>query len=172
MEREALMGGDVVVLRPLERTMLPDLFAVLADPSVARWWGEYDMARVREEYAEPDDAVVYLVEVEGDVAGMIQYAEESDPDYRSASIDIALKAPFQDRRFGPQAIRLLARHLFEVRGHHRITIDPAADNRNAIAAYESVGFQRVGVMRQYERGPDGTWHDGLLMELLVGELRE
>jgi aminoglycoside 6'-N-acetyltransferase len=26
-------------------------------------------------------------------------------------------------------------------------------------------------MRQYERGPDGTWHDGLLMDMLAGELR-
>jgi aminoglycoside 6'-N-acetyltransferase len=26
-------------------------------------------------------------------------------------------------------------------------------------------------MRQYERGPDGTWHDGLLMDLLPAELR-
>jgi aminoglycoside 6'-N-acetyltransferase len=25
-------------------------------------------------------------------------------------------------------------------------------------------------MRQYERGPDGTWHDGLLMDLLAEEL--
>jgi aminoglycoside 6'-N-acetyltransferase len=29
----------------------------------------------------------------------------------------------------------------------------------------------VGVMRRYERGPDGTWHDGLLMDLLPEELR-
>jgi aminoglycoside 6'-N-acetyltransferase len=27
------------------------------------------------------------------------------------------------------------------------------------------------VMRSYERGPDGTWHDGLLMDLLATELR-
>ena len=26
-------------------------------------------------------------------------------------------------------------------------------------------------MRQYERGPDGTWHDGLLMDMLASELR-
>jgi aminoglycoside 6'-N-acetyltransferase len=25
-------------------------------------------------------------------------------------------------------------------------------------------------MRRYERGPDGTWHDGLLMDLLADEL--
>jgi aminoglycoside 6'-N-acetyltransferase len=34
-----------------------------------------------------------------------------------------------------------------------------------------MGFKRVGVMRLYERGPDGTFHDGLLMDLLAGELR-
>jgi aminoglycoside 6'-N-acetyltransferase len=28
----------------------------------------------------------------------------------------------------------------------------------------------VGVMRQYERGADGSWHDGLLMDLLAAEL--
>ena len=36
--------------------------------------------------------------------------------------------------------------------------------------YERLGFRRVGVLRQYERGNDGTFHDGLLMELLRGEL--
>ena len=65
---------------------------------------------------------------------------------------------------GPEAIRLAARCLFEVRGHHRLTIDPAAENLRAIHAYERVGFRPVGVMRQYERGRDGTWHDGLLMD--------
>ena len=52
-----------------------------------------------------------------------------------------------------------------------LTIDPATDNEAAIRAYERVGFRKVGVMRSYELGPDGTWHDGLLMELLAGELR-
>jgi aminoglycoside 6'-N-acetyltransferase len=33
-----------------------------------------------------------------------------------------------------------------------------------------VSFRPVGVMRQYERGPDGQFHDGLLMDLLRDEL--
>ena len=62
------------------------------------------------------------------------------------------------------------RLLIDERGHHRITIDPAATNAAAIRAYEKVGFRRVGVMRSYERDADGRdWHDGLLMELLAGE---
>ena len=67
---------------------------------------------------------------------------------------------------------MVCRYLFDERGHHRITIDPAADNVHAIAAYEKVGFRKVGVMRRYERGPDGTFHDGVLLDLLPEELVE
>jgi aminoglycoside 6'-N-acetyltransferase len=59
------------------------------------------------------------------------------------------------------------RHLIDDRGHHRLTIDPAAANERAIRCYEAVGFVRVGVMHQYERADDGSWRDGLLMELLA-----
>jgi aminoglycoside 6'-N-acetyltransferase len=55
-------------------------------------------------------------------------------------------------------------------GNHRFTIDPAAHNIAAIRAYEKVGFRPVGIMRKYERAPDGTWHDGLLIDLLADEL--
>jgi aminoglycoside 6'-N-acetyltransferase len=69
-------------------------------------------------------------------------------------------------------VRRVTIQLVEERGHHRITIDPAVDNVAAIRAYEKVGFKPVGVMRRYERDVDGDgWHDGLLMELLAGELR-
>ncbi|MEX0783831.1 MAG: GNAT family protein [Dehalococcoidia bacterium] len=166
------LRGASVTLRPIGTGDLPALLEILVDPTVARWWGNYDLARVTEEYADPgDDTVAFIIEVDGNVAGLIQYGEEDDPDYRHASVDIALVAAFQNRGAGPDAIRTLARYLFGERGHHRLTIDPAAANANAIRAYESVGFRRVGVMRQYERGADGRWHDGLLMDLIAGGLR-
>ena len=90
--------------------------------------------------------------------------------YRYASVDIAIRSEWQGKGLGPDAIRALARYLIDERGHHRLTIDPAAHNLNAIKAYERVGFKPVGVMRKYERGLDGTWHDGLLMDILADEL--
>jgi hypothetical protein len=30
----------------------------------------------------------------------------------------------------------------------------------------------VGVMRRYQRDPDGSWHDGLLLDLLPEDLTE
>ena len=103
---------------------------------------------------------------------MIQSYEETDSMYRHAGIDISIRSPWQGKGLGPEAIRTLARFLIDERGHHRLTIDPAAHNTNAIKAYERVGFRPVGVMRKYERGPDGKWHDGLLMDMLAEELRD
>ena len=40
-----------------------------------------------------------------------------------------------------------------------------------IRAYEKGGFRPGGIVRRYERDPDGTRHDGLLMNALLGEFR-
>jgi aminoglycoside 6'-N-acetyltransferase len=64
----------------------------------------------------------------------------------------------------------LARHLVRDRGHHRLVIDPAAENERAIRAFERVGFRRVGVQRKVELAEDGSWRDGLLMDMLAEEL--
>jgi aminoglycoside 6'-N-acetyltransferase len=122
--------------------------------------------------AGDDQSALLVVEDSGRIAGGIQYHEEQDPMYRHAGIDIYLSAAFQGRGTGRLAIALLAGWLFTERGHHRITIDPAAANEQAIRCYTAAGFRPVGVMRQYERGPDGGFHDGLLMDLLRGELNQ
>lgn len=167
------LRGPRVTLRPLAETDRGVLRAILAQPEVARWWGDPSAdAAVDEWLAEDGDSVGFAIELDGRVIGSIQYAEETDPGYRHAGIDLFLDRDHHGRGLGPEAIRTLARWLHEVRGHHRLTIDPAAANERAIRAYERVGFRPVGIMRSYERGPDGTFHDGLLMDLLAGELRE
>jgi aminoglycoside 6'-N-acetyltransferase len=108
--------------------------------------------------------------VSGETVGLIQYFEENEPDFRHANIDLFLGEGARGRGLGPDAIRTLARYLVGERGHHRLTIDPAADNAAAVRAYEKVGFRAVGVMREYWRSPEGTWRDGLLMELLARDL--
>lgn len=73
-------------------------------------------------------AWLLVVEFDGQVAGGIQYHEEHAPMYRHAGIGIFLGTSFQGRGIGPEAIGPLVGFLFERRGHHRITIDPAAAN--------------------------------------------
>jgi len=165
------LAGETVRLRPATVADAARLTEILNDPGVAEWWGQYDLDRVRNEVVDPGDGtVVFAIEVDGEVIGLVQYGEEPEPDYRHASIDIFLHPTWHGRGFGSDAVRTVAHYLFETRGHHRITIDPAAHNERAIRSYRRVGFRPVGVMRRYERGPNGVWHDGLLMDLLREEL--
>ncbi|MEP7105272.1 MAG: GNAT family protein [Chloroflexota bacterium] len=159
-----------MVLRPAVEADLPALLAILEAPEVAQWWGTADAAELRAQLGEAEDQML-IATVDGEMAGLLLCHEETDPMYRSAGMDIALAPAFQGRGLGQDALWALARFLFEERGHHRLTIDPAAANARAIATYRKLGFRPVGVMRQYERGTDGTWHDGLLMDLLRPEFQ-
>jgi aminoglycoside 6'-N-acetyltransferase len=168
---EASLDGEMVRLRPVRDDDIAELARIRRTPEVHHHWrgGDDLVAAVREDLAEPD-SVPYVIELGGRVVGWIQWQAEEEPDYRHASIDIYVDPAVHGRGVGTDAVRTLARHLVVDHGHHRLTIDPAADNAAAIRAYEKVGFRTVGVMRQHERGSDGTWHDSLLMELLADEL--
>jgi aminoglycoside 6'-N-acetyltransferase len=123
------------------------------------------------EGAGEEDGVYLTIERDGRVAGLIEFHEENEPDFRHAGIDVFLATECHGQGLGADAVRAVARHLIEERGHHRVTIDPAASNERAIRCYERVGFRRVGIMRRYWRDPAGEWQDGLLLDLVAGELR-
>ncbi|OEJ24028.1 GNAT family N-acetyltransferase [Streptomyces agglomeratus] len=163
--------GAQVVLRPPTADDIPVLAAIRARPEVhAVWRGGDDLvAAVTQDLADPD-VTTLVIEHAGRTAGAVQWGEERDPDYRHANIDIYLDPEVHGRGLGTDAVRTLARHLITDLGHHRIVIDPAADNAAAVRCYTKAGFRPVGIMRDYERGPDGTWHDGLLMDLLASDL--
>ena len=162
-----MLRGERLQLRPLGRGDLEQVDRINRDPAVARWWrpGEF------QSWPLDDDAERLVICVESEVAGLIQSAEETDPDFRHAAIDIFLSSRLHGRGLGTEAVTVLARHLFDNRGHHRLVIDPAVANKAAIRCYERVGFRPVGVMRRYGVDPEsGEWGDNLLMDLLSDEL--
>jgi aminoglycoside 6'-N-acetyltransferase len=143
------LRGERVTLRPLEAADVPHLAEIAAEPEVARWW---------------------LGLTEEDRSRRPVLTKTPSFDYRHASIDLFVATAWHAQGLGADTVRTLARWLSEARGHHRITIDPAVVNERAIRAYERAGFRRIGVMRRYERGADGDWRDGLLLDLLREDL--
>jgi aminoglycoside 6'-N-acetyltransferase len=136
-------------LRRLEVGDAPALRRILNAPEVWRWWGDVEPAPAFP-LSDDHDVVRFVIEVDGAVAGLVQFGEEADPKYKHASIDLFVDLLVQER------------------GHHRMVIDPATKNAAAIRCYEKAGFRAVGVMRRSERDADGRgWHDGLLMEVVV-----
>ena len=156
-----------MILRQMTESDEAELRRIHSTPEVARWWGAPEEGFP---WSDEPESTRLTIEVDGKVAGMIQFYEEREPSHRHASIDLFLDPALHGRGLGTEAVKGLVRMLIEERGHHRITIDPSVGNGAAIRAYEKAGFSPVGVMRRYERNPDGSgWRDGLLMELLAGE---
>ena len=164
------LRGEHVVLRPLRAEDAPRLADLAADPEVARWWPNLREPELVRKAKGTRDAKAFAVLLDEEPIGLVQYHEDGDPEYRHAGIDLFLGTPYQGRGLGTDTVRTIARHLIDDRGHHRLTIDPVAHNARAIRCYEKVGFRPVGVLRKYQRDPDGTWRDGLLLDLLAGEL--
>lgn len=165
-----ILQGRLVQLRLATEEDIPELVRIRQTPEVFAFWrgGDDLEAAVHEDFAEPD-STGYVIDFDGRIVGWVQWQEESEPDYRHASLDIYVDPAVHGRGVGTDAVRTMCRYLLQDRGHHRLTIDPAADNTAAIRAYSKVGFRPVGTTRRSERGPDGTWHDGLLMDLLAEE---
>jgi aminoglycoside 6'-N-acetyltransferase len=163
------LKGESVTLRPLADDDLEPLAAIINEPSSARWWGEAEEPeRLRENLRMDGDA--WSIELDGELIGWLGFVEETEPEYRAVSFDITIAERVQGRGLGPDALRAAIRWFADERGHHRFTIDPNVANERAIKAYAAVGFKPVGVLRRAEL-VDGEWTDGLLMDLLIEELR-
>jgi aminoglycoside 6'-N-acetyltransferase len=164
-----ILRGARIMLRPAGPQDAARLAEIQAEPEVARWWGAPDVAELERQLTGERADRTFAIELDGAVAGMIQYWEEEDPEARHAGIDLYLTRSAQGRGHGREAVALLARHLHTDRGHHRIVIDPAVDNLPAIRCYTAAGFSPVGRMRRAWRDPAGMWRDVLLMELVFDD---
>ena len=126
-----VLRGKRVLLRPGRPEDADRLLRIQNEPEVVRWWGSVDIEEeIGEEFIGADDG--FVLEADREVVGAIEYCEENEPMYRHAGIDIFLTTSRHGQGLGTEAIRVLAWYLFEERGHHRLTIDPAADNTVAI----------------------------------------
>jgi phosphoribosylanthranilate isomerase len=156
----AELRGRQVVLRPIDPDDAEALRTIHVTPEVAAWWGDMDPGFP---FDEPQ-STRFTIWVDDRVAGLIQYGEEDEPEYRHAWIDVFVDPELHGRGVGTDAVVTVRDHLIGERGHHRVTIDPSLDNVAAVRSYEKAGFRRVGVMRAADRVSGGQWRDALFME--------
>jgi len=164
-----VLVGERVTLSPVVPADAARLREIRALPEVARWWEDPPS---RWPLDDRSSAVRFTVRLSGreEIIGFVQYEEESSSAHRCASLDVFLDPAVHGGGLGVDTVRTLARHLVEDRGHHRLMIDPAVDNLQAVRCYTLAGFRPVGVLRSYERDRGGGWRHGLLMDALAGEI--
>ena len=122
-------------LRPVHADDTTTLRAILATPAVARWWhapgrrlpvrprGRTRGAGRSRSRTRPSSGRA------GAVIGIVQAYENPDPDYDESGIDVFLAPSVHRRGLGREVVALVRDWLVDVRGHHLVTIDPAARQR-------------------------------------------
>ena len=100
-------------------------------------------------FAVGDTRAFALVRIVADEAELLTIATR--PEHRRQGLARALMANLHE---------IAARH-----GATRCFLDVAADNRAAIALYESLGYDVTGRRAQYYRRADGTQTDAIVMTL-------
>ena len=151
-------------LEPLDVRHVARLRELHQQPGVLQWWGPMEPGFP---FDEPESTRFAIV-ADGEVVGLIQWGDESTDDTRHAYIDIFVGDDSAGRGIGTAAIQQLIRLLIDQHGYHRIILDPAVENEQAIRSYEKAGFRRVGVLeRSYKEHESGEWRDELIMELVV-----
>ena len=166
MSATGTLQSERTTLRPTTQADQEQLRIIRSTPQVRTWWDDTD---------EDDGwwlssaaATRLAVVFDDQVIGMIQWYENADAEFPHAGIDIFLDPAFHGRGLGKEAVRRLLHHLIDDRQHHRVVIDPAANNAQAVACYRACGFRDVGVMKFYQHHrSSGSWYDGLLMEYVV-----
>ncbi len=135
IEHPPTLRGKRVTLRPLAEDDLPALLRIVTEPGVREWWVGYDAESLRRDMFDGPETTPFAIELGGELVGAIMATEELDPHYKHASIDVTVDARHLGQGLGTDALRTLIRYLIDQRGHHRVTIDPAAANERAVAAY-------------------------------------
>jgi diamine N-acetyltransferase len=169
---EAILSTPRLTLRPHRESDTPRLIELLDDPPLARNWATRDPARARAESTA--NTRLFTVEHAGAPIGAIACQRFATAEQAHTGIDALLGAPAWECGLGAEAMLALVEHLFATCGARRLTADPDAQDRRAIAVYEKVGFRHVGVLRQYrssvdQSAADRSANDAVLLELLAGD---
>lgn len=157
--------GQLTVVRPATDDDADLLVAWHLDPEVSRYWDDetFTHEEMLANLARPNvDA--WIVEADGEPVGYLQsWWDEPGPKEGGGGLDMFLVPGARDRGLGPDAGRALARHLLDVEGWTRVTVDPYVSNERAVAAWRKAGFRDVEVREELDEHHTAPW---LLMQFV------
>jgi RimJ/RimL family protein N-acetyltransferase len=132
-------------------------------------WSPYAAVDPADDRRGPAPAAAEFSIVElasGELAGQIALWG-IDEHNRMAHIGIELRPVSRGRGLGMDAVRVVCRYGFALRGLHRLQLETLTDNHAMIAVAEKLGFTREGATR------GSSWMNGRFMDdVIFGLLAE
>jgi RimJ/RimL family protein N-acetyltransferase len=126
-------------------------------------------AEIERSQAEPDEFGRFVIEVDGEPAGLMGF-EIANRRSRIANLgSLAVHPSFRGQRLSDRAAELFQRHLIFDLGFHRLQLEIYGFNDRAQRHAERAGFVREGVRRKaYWR--NDQWVDGVIYGLVREDL--
>ena len=158
-------------------------------PLYARWYGDEEIWRLTSWAASPlspaaaerlfedrelsstDDSFAIHLKDEEDPIGVVSLMNISEANSSAELSVIVGTEEARNKGLGTEAIRVILQYAFETLSLERVGLSVFDFNEPAIAAYEKLGFEREGRIRQAIRR-DGEFHDAILMRVLASGWRE
>ena len=180
LRRSRKLVGEGVELRRHERANYP---------LYARWYGDEEVWRLTSWMAEPmrraaverlfedresssmDDSFAVHWEGEDEPVGVVSLTNISQANSSADLSVIVGDEKDRDQGLGTEAIRILLGYAFEDLGLNRVALSVFEFNETAIYAYQKLGFEREGLLRQ-ALWRDGGFHNAILMSVLAHDCRE
>jgi len=127
------------------------------------------LVEVARGHAEPDAFGLFVIEVDGELAGTMRF-ERANRRSRIADLGgLAVHPDFRGAKVADTAARLFQRLLFDELGFHRLQMEIYRFNERAMRHAERAGFTREGIRRKaYWRNDE--WVDGVLYGLVAEDL--
>jgi RimJ/RimL family protein N-acetyltransferase len=176
-------GNDMTVLTSQRLTLRPPVaedakarFKLGNFPEIHRLFGgaSNTFRPLTEEAAEAwvgmllRDKHAWVILYDGKLVGSIRLSDVNPADRRATLLVGILDPDCLGKGIGSEAMRLVAGYAFDTLKLHRIFVRVIAFNDRAIAAYQKIGFQLEGRLRE-AAFIDGTYYDDLMMGLLEHE---
>ena len=175
--KQRMLHGALITLRARAASDVEILHAELYDDVAVRvradsrpWLplppGPASPYRVPDQPTEHAGAALFSVAelASGDLAGEA-LLWGIDLHNRSAHVGISLRPACRGRGLGTDAILVLCRYAFAIRGLHRLQLETLTDNEAMIRVAQQAGFTREGVTRGSD-WVNGAFADSVIFGLL------
>jgi len=162
-----LIEGRRLRLRRTNETDLPYIMALQFAPENLKFIVPFDEDYQREVIKSNDAEKMSIIveEIDTDTrAGYFLLRKLDSPSAEFTHVIIGRKG----LGYGREALKLLLKWTFETKKFHRVWIDCKEYNSTALHLYESLGFVREGLLREYLL-TDGVYENLVVLGLLDRE---
>jgi RimJ/RimL family protein N-acetyltransferase len=129
------------------------------------------LAEIERSRAEPQEFGRFVIEVDGDPAGLMGFTVANARSRIANLGSLAVHPDFRGRRVADEAARLFQRHLIFDLGYHRLQLEIYGFNERAQAHAKRAGWVKEGVRRKaYHR--HGDWVDAVIYGLVREDLED